>query len=169
MNVISEIGHFPRAVRLILEEEGVLNTKNLRHDRGGLTKYGISQKAYPNLDIANLTVEQAKGLYLADYWLVNSCHQMPWWAALIVFDCGVNQGVAVAADFIQTTVGVKRDGIVGPKTVAAIRGVNDIDEAIAVFQGYRGRKYGMTDTFVQNGRGWMTRLARVAIQASKGP
>src|SRR5271166_4784754 len=38
-------------------------------DYGGLTKFGISQRAYPNLDIANLTQNEAADIYQKDYWL----------------------------------------------------------------------------------------------------
>jgi lysozyme family protein len=32
------------------------------------TKFGISAAAYPDLDIANLTLDAAKALYQRDYW-----------------------------------------------------------------------------------------------------
>lgn len=36
-------------------------------DTGGETNFGISKKAYPNLDIKNLTIEQAAKIYRQDY------------------------------------------------------------------------------------------------------
>jgi lysozyme family protein len=155
---------FPAAVKLILEEEGVLSDR--RDDLGGLTKYGISQKAYPHLDIRSLTIEQAKGIYLADYWLECGCDQMPWWAALIVFDCAVNQGPSIAKRFIQKTVRAFQDGVIGPKTLSLIN-LKDPMVGITRFQGYRGVRYADTATFVRNGLGWMTRLAKVSILASQ--
>lgn len=41
---------------------------NITGDEGGLTKYGITQVTYPNVDIANLTFEQACDIYERDYW-----------------------------------------------------------------------------------------------------
>lgn len=38
------------------------------NDPGGLTKYGISSKAFPNEDIANLTMARAKDLTKIYYW-----------------------------------------------------------------------------------------------------
>ena len=38
---------FPECLQLILAEEGGLN--NHRQDPGGLTRYGISQRSYPNV------------------------------------------------------------------------------------------------------------------------
>jgi lysozyme family protein len=40
-------------------------------DWGGLTKYGISQKAYPGLSIPSLTIADAEAIYLKDYWRFN--------------------------------------------------------------------------------------------------
>lgn len=155
---------FPAAVKLILEEEGVLSDR--KDDLGGLTKYGISQKAYPHLDIRALTLEQAKGIYLTDYWLECGCDKMPWWAALIVFDCAVNQGTGIAKRLIQQTVRAFQDGVIGPKTLGLIQTWKPL-YGITRFQGYRGVRYANTATFTQNGLGWMTRLSRVSILASQ--
>ena len=46
-------------------EGGYVNDPN---DSGGQTKYGISKKAYPDLDIPNLTIAQAMEIYRKDYW-----------------------------------------------------------------------------------------------------
>lgn len=37
-------------------------------DPGGSTKFGISQKSYPDLDIKHLTRDQAVGIYFRDFW-----------------------------------------------------------------------------------------------------
>ena len=49
--------------------EGGGKVTNNPSDRGGLTKYGISQKAFPNEDIANLTLERARQLAYDTYWV----------------------------------------------------------------------------------------------------
>lgn len=67
-------------------------------DPGGETKWGISKRAHPELDIKNLTLEQALGIYKKDYW---DCYRSrgldldsvdPDYA-IAVFDSGVNCGV----------------------------------------------------------------------------
>jgi Glycosyl hydrolase 108 len=40
-------------------------------DAGGFTKFGISSNAYPNVNMKALTLEQAKHIYLMDYWEIN--------------------------------------------------------------------------------------------------
>lgn len=38
-----------------------------KNDPGGKTKYGISQKAYPALNIKALTLNEVKKIYFRDY------------------------------------------------------------------------------------------------------
>lgn len=58
--------NFGAAFNRLIANEGVLS--NHPADKGGLTKYGISQSAYPHLDIANLTLDDCRKIYYADYW-----------------------------------------------------------------------------------------------------
>ncbi len=85
------------------------------------TKYGISAAAYPTKDIASLTVDQAKAIYLTDYWAKLGCGQFVPPLALIVFDAGVNAGVGRAAQWLQEAVGAAVDGAIGPETVGDVR------------------------------------------------
>ena len=57
---------FDLAIPIVLENEG--GYVNDPADPGGETKYGISKRSYPALDIKNLTVEQATAIYLRDFW-----------------------------------------------------------------------------------------------------
>lgn len=57
---------FEPAVQIVLKNEGGYH--NDPKDPGGETKYGISKKQYPNLDIKKLTVQDAKNIYYNDYW-----------------------------------------------------------------------------------------------------
>ena len=51
--------------KLIGHEGGYVNDAR---DPGGETKYGISKRAYPDEDIAGLTLERAKQIYRRDCW-----------------------------------------------------------------------------------------------------
>jgi lysozyme family protein len=57
---------FNKSVKIVLQHEGAFSDQAA--DRGGKTMYGISQRQYPDLDIANLTEEQAREIYRRDYW-----------------------------------------------------------------------------------------------------
>lgn len=87
-------------------------------DRGGKTRFGISQKSYPKLDIANLTLEQAEHIYFTDYWVSIRGDRLPHAVAFIVFDCAVNMGVGTASKLLQQAVSAEVDGIIGSRTVA---------------------------------------------------
>jgi len=101
--------NFDRCVRAVLSEEGGLSDHP--QDPGGLTKYGISRRAYPDLDIRRLTMDDAIDLYRRDYW--NPVHgtDLPASLALLVFDSAVNQGVGTAVRLLQKAVGVKEDEV----------------------------------------------------------
>ena len=96
---------FVRCMKFVLEQEcrrkkdGTLDDGyvNDPHDPGGETKYGISKKAYPMLDIKNLTIDDALALYYRDYWGLAKSLVFP--MNLCVFDCAVNQGTKRAKQF----------------------------------------------------------------------
>lgn len=50
--------------RLLLVEGGYVNDPN---DPGGETKFGISKRSYPHLDIKNLTEDDAKKIFIEDF------------------------------------------------------------------------------------------------------
>jgi lysozyme family protein len=50
------------------------------------TKFGISAAQYPKLDIENLTLEEAKEIYIRDYWNVCNCDSLPFPIDCLTFD-----------------------------------------------------------------------------------
>jgi len=91
---------FDRSITFILKWEG-----DLTSDTGGLTRWGISQKSYPDLDIANLTLEEAKAIYKRDYWDKLDCDDYNNLSELqlILFDTGVNCGIERAKQWLEET------------------------------------------------------------------
>ncbi len=87
---------FAQCILPILYLEGGLRSNgglnNVASDRGGLTKYGISQRAYPNLDIKNLTLSKALSLYHRDYWRAMHCEQSPAGVDFMLLDGAVQHG-----------------------------------------------------------------------------
>lgn len=94
---------FKRALAFVLKHEGgyVINPA----DPGGETKYGISKKAYPNIDIKNLTESEAKLIYARDYWLPSGADEMDNALALVHFDTAVNMGIATAKILLAASKG----------------------------------------------------------------
>lgn len=85
---------FDDAINHVLGIEG--GYANSEYDRGGETKYGISKRRYPTLDIANLTLPQAKKLYKDDFW---DCYNLSaindQTIATYIFDMIVNHGEGI--------------------------------------------------------------------------
>ena len=115
----------PAVAKTLIREGGARFTDN-PDDRGGATKYGISQRAYPNLDIANLSEDQARAIYKQDYWDRVSGDKLKSQAvAENIFDTAVNMGPTTATKLAQMILGVGIDGKLGQTTLDAI---NKLDE-----------------------------------------
>lgn len=154
---------FDRAVELILGlEGGYVNDPN---DPGGETKYGISKRAYPDLDIEGLTREQAIAIYKRDYWEANDVGKLPRNVQCAFFDACVNSGGSTAKKLLQRTVGTTEDGIIGPATLRAANMYPGV-----LYQDYLAERvlfYSKLKTFDRYGRGWLRRLFKVAAFTTK--
>ncbi len=84
------------------------------------SRFGISAAAYPDLDIAGLTLADAETIYRRDYWTAIRGDGLPAPLAVMVFDSAVNNGVEAAATLLQASVGAVEDGVIGPATLAAV-------------------------------------------------
>lgn len=150
-----------RCLEAVLADEGGLS--NNRQDPGGLTKYGISQRAYPTLNIAALTVEQAKAIYQRDYWNPINGDNLPTGLDLTLFDCAVNQGVSTAIQLLQQVLGLKVDGHLGPITLAA--SAKAMPGLLDTFAAERALRYEFNRNEEVFGRGWYRRLFRTHRRA----
>lgn len=81
---------FARALDFTLLWEG--GYVNHPSDPGGATKYGISQRSYPELDIKSLTRDEAGAIYRRDYWDRLNLDAVPWPLCAAAFDYAVNSG-----------------------------------------------------------------------------
>src|SRR5690606_38914271 len=122
--VVTSEERFCRAVEMVLRHEGGYVYDPA--DPGGETKYGISKRSYPQLDIRNLIREQAIEIYRRDWWdrygydRIKSLD-----VATKVLDLAVNMGPAAAHRLLQEALvflghQLAVDGILGPKTLAAV-------------------------------------------------
>jgi len=146
--------NFDKAFEIIIGHEG--GYVNDARDPGGETKYGISKRAYPAVDIYNLTLDHAKLIYKRDYWDAVDAESIPGVARLMVFDCAVNCGLTAAKKILQRAVGAKDDGVIGPKTRAAISATPDIEQR---FAGFWLQYYTDLKNFDVYGKGWVRRVA----------
>lgn len=126
---------------------------------GGPTRWGISQRSYPGLDIPNLTIDQAKEIYIRDYINPMRLDNYPPGIAFQLFDFGVNSGPLTAIKQLQHAIGVKDDGIVGPITRGMLRNISDADLVMLILA---ERLDFMADckNFLPNAKGWVRRIAQ---------
>ena len=111
----------------VIEREGGDKLTKDPSDPGGTTKYGISQRANPDVDVENLTLEQAIDIYKDKYWHPSRAIDFPKHLMDMYFDMCVNFGQFKAVKIVQEAVNhkskntLKVDGRIGPKTLAAVQ------------------------------------------------
>ncbi len=145
---------FDRAFVTVVGLEG--GYVNNPADPGGETKFGISKRSYPDLDIVNLTVDQAKAIYLAKYWTPASCDSLPWPVNCLLFEVDVNTGAGTGNRLLQAALHVAADGIIGPGTERAAQ-LADRRELVARFQALLGVHYASLPGAGQFLEGWLYR------------
>ncbi len=139
-------------------------------DPGGATMYGVTintltrwwrylkrDRTPTPMDVKKLTPDEAHRIYHEWYWRPCKCEDMPSGVALVVFDSAINQGTGRARKLLQKALRVKADGIIGKKTMAAIKST---DQKILLrdFCARRAVHYSSLGNVVRYGYGWFRRL-----------
>ena len=148
-------------------------------DPGGATNFGITINVLAAwrgqpvtvADVKALTYEEAERIFHARYWQPMRLDQMPYPAALMAYNCGVNSGPARGARFLQAALNrqgntLAVDGKIGPMTIAA---ANAADQArlVADFSAAYEAYYRSLSTWPVFGKGWMNRLRDVTGKAAQ--
>ena len=127
MSEKTQLTTFNNIIEVVLQHEG--GYVNAPDDLGGETKYGITKRFYPDVDIKNLTKEQAKTIYHQDYWRRAKCDEVSPHLRHIYFDMCVNFGRSGAVKVLQQAANSKNrnkidvDGGIGPATLKAIQDI----------------------------------------------
>lgn len=129
---------FAKAVEVVLKHEG--GYANNPRDPGGETKFGISARSNPDVDIRGLTRQQAIHIYKERYWRDEYEIIRDEKLAVKIFDLAVNMGHGKAHMLLQEAVNELRDegqkltvdGYIGPKTLEALNSA-DLDEVYGLF------------------------------------
>lgn len=122
------------------------------------TKFGLAANTYPNLDIKNLTLAQAKAIYKKDWWDKLGADGMHSAIVFQLWDFAINAGKSRAIKELQQAVGVPADGIIGPQTLAAVN-EHDLNDVILSLTAERLKFYTSLSTFKTYGKGWTNRVA----------
>lgn len=142
--------------RLMDSEGGYVNNPK---DPGGETKWGISKRTYPRLVISALTREDARGIYLSDFWNRISANKLPNSVAFQLFDFAINSGIETAIRYFQRSIGVADDGHWGPISQAMVDHTTETDMIMklnAERLDYMTRLSNWSDA----SRGWARRIAQ---------
>ena len=127
---------FDRAFAFTAKHEGLWSDHP--DDRGGKTMRGVTMPTLSEYlgrparveELESLSEEMAKDVYETLYWTRSGADKLPPGIDLAVFDFAVNSGVKRAVQFLQRTVNVEDDGVLGRMTLAAVR--DAIEEVGAV-------------------------------------
>lgn len=115
---------------ILLREGGYVDNSA---DRGGPTKYGVTQATLSAWlgrpasveDVRNLTTDTAKAIYTKQYFVGPHLDQLPDLIQPVMLDAAVNSGPGHAVKWLQQVINdnghgpVMVDGGIGPATVAA--------------------------------------------------
>lgn len=134
----STVDEFTACVNEVLGEEG--NYVSNPSDPGGETNWGISKRAFPDVDIANLTRDDAAALYKAHYWDPLTPFNLSGLYKKLAFESAINQGLSR----------------VKPWLIAA-------EGQLDWFMAERALAYIALPTFSTFGKGWMRRLFKEMV------
>jgi lysozyme family protein len=155
----------------VLKHEG--GFVNHPKDPGGMTNLGVTKAAWEGyvgktVDEAfmrSLTPDVVKPFYKAMYWDKIKGDQLPAGVDYAAYDLAVNSGVGRAAKYLQQIAGVTVDGVLGPKSMGAIREC-DPEQTVDALCDMRLDFLKRLPTFETFGKGWTIRVAEVKDKAS---
>lgn len=156
--------------RILRHEGGFVDHPN---DPGGATNLGVTIGTLKRLgidvdgdgdsdiaDLRKLRIEDAVLVYRRFYWDKVEGDLLPIGLDYAVVDYAVNSGVSRAAKALQGVVGASRDGVIGPKTIAAARAAG----VFATIETLCDQRMGFLRslrTWGTFGRGWTRRVNEV--------
>lgn len=160
----AEQDRFARIVAVILRHEG--GYVNNPADPGGETKYGISKKWYPYLDIKNLTAAQAIDIYYRNWYLKLQLDKLTdERVATKTMDMAVNMGAVNGVRILQTSLierghDIDATGRMNDETIVAANKA-DAEKLLAVMRRRHARHYTRlieaTPALAVFEKGWMNR------------
>jgi lysozyme family protein len=172
------INYYRKALDFVLAKEGGFVDDPV--DRGGATNKGITQKVYDNFrlsyypdirSIKLITDEEIEKIYSINYWLAGKCDILPFELKIVHFDTCVNCGVKQATKFLQRSVGVEADGVIGDKTLNAIKAIENL---FILVSGYINQRLDFYDNLVVRNpsqvkflKGWKNRISDLSKLVEK--
>ncbi|RWF39714.1 MAG: hypothetical protein EOS46_30485, partial [Mesorhizobium sp.] len=143
-------------------------------DPGGPTMRGVTLANFrryvkadaTKADLRKISDDQVATVYRRFYWDAVGGAELPGGVDYAVFDYAVNSGPQRAAKALQSVVGAKQDGKIGPDTLVKVKAMlrsTVIDETCDQRMGFLKR----LPTWKTFGKGWADRVASVRNDALK--
>lgn len=142
--------------RLIDHEGGYVNNPD---DPGGETKFGISKRSYPHLNIKALTIDDARQIYKDDFWNKIHADKLPDGVAYQLMDFAINSGPRTAIVHLQLAISVVADGYWGPISQARLDSLTESDLIMRILAARIDFMVNLSN-WPSASRGWMRRIAK---------
>ncbi len=161
---------FAKAMPYVFSDEG--GYADNPKDPGGATNLGVTLatlsawrgRPVTKAEVKALSRDEAQAIYKAQYWDTIKGDDLPAGIDYAMFDFSVNSGPARAVKLLQKTVGVDQDGVIGAKTLTAVRKLNP-KSAVNALCDARLSWLRSLSTFKTFGKGWTSRVGRVRSRA----
>jgi len=127
------------------------------------TKFGVSAASFPDVDIRNLTREQAKKIYRRKFW--EAVKDVSNAVRYQMLDAGVHHGTHRAIKLLQEAVGAKADGAWGPIS-ASHAAATDNNDILLRFLAHRLIFMSDLRIWITYGRGWARRIGTNLLYAA---
>jgi lysozyme family protein len=163
--------NWEKSFAAVLKHEG--GYVNHPKDPGGMTNLGVTKRNWEiflNRDVTEaemraLTPDAVKPFYKSMYWDKIKGDQLPSGVDYAAYDLAVNSGTGKAAKFLQEIAGVAVDGVIGPKSLEAIKAC-DPEQTIDALCDMRLDFLKRLSNFETFGKGWSIRVADVKDKAT---
>ena len=126
-------------------------------DPGGETNRGITRATYEaylqkkglptKVSMRDIPEAHVEDIYRTMFWDRVKGDQLPPKLAMQVFDFAVNSGPDRAIRYLQFLVGTTQDGIIGPKTIAAVHGACTQQGEIQLARDFLGKRREFVNRF----------------------
>jgi len=162
--------NWDNALKAVLHHEG--GFVNHPSDPGGITNLGCTKNVWEEWcghpvteqNMRDLQPSDVSPLYKSKYWDRVKGDDLPAGIDFCVFDASINSGVGRASKWLQESVGVQPDGVIGPMTLRVAQAMvpNDLvnlycDKRLAFLKELK-----TWDVF---GKGWERRVEEVRSHA----
>lgn len=157
---------------MVLKHEG--GFVNHPKDPGGMTNLGVTRTNWElyldhdvtEADMRALTPEMVKPFYKKNYWDRIRGDELPSGVDYAAYDLAVNSGTGRAAKYLQQIAGVTADGVIGPRSMEAIKNC-DAEDVVDEICNMRMTFLEGLGTFETFGKGWTIRVNDVKAKATE--